>query len=130
MVLKNVFAALFATLLLAWRGPALADEYRPDELLTLDPFKALLSPKRLGPSTHFAPVQVEARTDLGIEARPVRVKRIADVQIVRGKKRPMTRGVKFARDHRSALDAQAFDTRIVVWPCRSGGICNWKPWVN
>jgi len=23
-------------------------------------------------------------------------------------------------------DAQALDTRIQVWPCRSGGICNWK----
>jgi hypothetical protein len=24
------------------------------------------------------------------------------------------------------LDAQAFDTRIQTWPCRSGGICDWK----
>ena len=27
---------------------------------------------------------------------------------------------------RNPLDAQARDTRIQVWPCRSGGICNWK----
>ena len=24
------------------------------------------------------------------------------------------------------LDAQAADTRVQVWPCRSGGICDWK----
>jgi hypothetical protein len=27
---------------------------------------------------------------------------------------------------RNPLEAQARDTRIQVWPCRSGGICNWK----
>jgi hypothetical protein len=31
-----------------------------------------------------------------------------------------------AHHHTSPLDAQAFDTRIQVWPCRSGGICNWQ----
>jgi hypothetical protein len=31
-----------------------------------------------------------------------------------------------AHRHTSPLDAQAFDTRIQVWPCRSGGICNWQ----
>jgi hypothetical protein len=25
-----------------------------------------------------------------------------------------------------AFDARAFDTRVQVWPCKSGGICNWK----
>jgi hypothetical protein len=24
------------------------------------------------------------------------------------------------------LNAQAMDTRVQTWPCRSGGICNWK----
>src|ERR1700722_1498415 len=33
---------------------------------------------------------------------------------------------KLARRHGNPLDAQGFDTRIQVWPCRSGGICNWK----
>lgn len=27
---------------------------------------------------------------------------------------------------RNPVEAQARDTRIQVWPCRSGGICNWK----
>jgi len=33
---------------------------------------------------------------------------------------------KIARRHRNPLDAQAFDARIQVRPCKSGGICNWK----
>jgi hypothetical protein len=33
---------------------------------------------------------------------------------------------KIARRHSNPLDAQAFDTRVQVWPCRSGGICDWK----
>jgi hypothetical protein len=35
-------------------------------------------------------------------------------------------GTKLARKHTNPLDAQASDTRIQVWPCRSGGICNWQ----
>jgi hypothetical protein len=27
---------------------------------------------------------------------------------------------------RNPMEAQARDTRIQVWPCQSGGICNWK----
>ena len=27
---------------------------------------------------------------------------------------------------RNPMEAQARDTRIQVWPCRSGGICDWK----
>jgi hypothetical protein len=33
---------------------------------------------------------------------------------------------KVVRRHTNPLDAQAADTRIQVWPCRSGGICNWQ----
>ena len=33
---------------------------------------------------------------------------------------------KLARHHGNPLDAQAFDTRIQTWPCKSGGICDWK----
>jgi hypothetical protein len=31
-----------------------------------------------------------------------------------------------ARSRGNPLDAQALDTRVQVWPCKSGGICNWK----
>jgi hypothetical protein len=33
---------------------------------------------------------------------------------------------KLVRRHTNPLDAQASDTRIQVWPCTSGGICNWQ----
>jgi hypothetical protein len=33
---------------------------------------------------------------------------------------------RVARRHTNPLDAQALDTRVQVWPCRSGGICDWK----
>lgn len=33
---------------------------------------------------------------------------------------------RLARSRGNPLDAQAFDTRVQVWPCNSGGICNWK----
>ena len=65
MVLKNVCIAISCTTLLAWSSPSIADEYRPDEFLSLDLSKALLSPKPLGPASEFAPVQVEAKTDRG-----------------------------------------------------------------
>ena len=61
MILKNVFIAVLCTTLLAWSGLSIADEYRPDEFLGLDLSKAVLSPKRLGPASEFAPVAVEAQ---------------------------------------------------------------------
>ena len=33
---------------------------------------------------------------------------------------------KLAKRHGNPLDAQARDTRIQTWPCRTGGICNWQ----
>jgi hypothetical protein len=33
---------------------------------------------------------------------------------------------KLARRHSNPLDAQARDTRIQTWPCKSGGICDWQ----
>jgi hypothetical protein len=35
---------------------------------------------------------------------------------------------RLAHRHRNPLDAEAMDTRIQKWPCRSGerGICDWK----
>jgi hypothetical protein len=28
--------------------------------------------------------------------------------------------------HRNPVEAQARETKVQVWPCKSGGICNWK----
>ena len=144
MVLKNVGIAVICATLLAWNSPSLADEYRPGELLSLDLSKALLSPKPLGPPSEFAPVQVQAKADRGsepvsgrTESRIVKAKRIVipSTRVARvhtekprvhaEKPRGAVR-TKLVRRHGNPLDAQAFDTRIQVWPCKSGGICNWK----
>jgi hypothetical protein len=135
MVLKNVSAAIMCTTLLASSGLAVANEYRPDELLGLDLSRAVLSPKPLGPAQQFVPVQLEAKTDRGNEATPARAEAKAEPKIVVHKTRVVharpekPRGAvrtRLARRHSNPLDAQAFDTRIQVWPCGSGGICNWK----
>jgi hypothetical protein len=137
MVLKSAFAAAFCTGLLMSGGAALADEYRADQFLGLDLSQAVLSPKRLGPETQFAPVRIEARTD----RRPVKTERVvvskeaapkpqmAQERVEKServaKPRPAAR-TKLARRHSNPLDAQARDTRIQKWPCTSGGICGWQ----
>ncbi len=141
MVLKNLFTAVALTLLLGWSGVSLADEYRPDQFLGLDLSKAVLSPKRLGPPAEFAPVAVEAGGDRAGDGPQARAEQAAEPKVVIHKTRVIhqarvahpravkPRGAartKLARRHGNPLDAQAFDTRIQVWPCRSGGICNWK----
>ena len=128
MVLKNVSAALICTMLLAWSGASIADEYRPDEFLGLDLSRAALSPKRLGPDAGFAPVPIEARADRASPApRAERVTHPRPRVVHQRADRP--RGAartKLARRQGNPLDAQASDTRIQAWPCKSGGICNGK----
>ncbi|MGH6739522.1 MAG: hypothetical protein ACREDY_10930 [Bradyrhizobium sp.] len=146
MGLKPVVPALVGAILLAAGGIAMADEYRADEFLGLDLSKAVLSPRPLGPATHFAPVAVEAKSDpkndrseanwarheLKTEPKKVAVQ---DVKVtpsrrvthVAARKPKGAARIKLAHRHRSnPLDAQAMDTRVHTWPCRSGGICNWK----
>lgn len=138
MVLKSVHFAVAAALVLAWGGIARADDYKPDEYLNLDLSKAVLSPKRLGPETRFAPVALEAKGGNEAQARaePVDVpKKVAAERVhaaepkVARAKSTQPRGAartKLAHRHGNPLDAQARDTRIQTWPCRSGGICNWQ----
>jgi hypothetical protein len=148
MILKGVFFALVCAALLASSGASGADEYRPDEFLGLDLSRAVLSPKPLGPATEFAPVAVEADTDRNSEAwwartelkteprkvtvqqvRAARVRTAAHIHIaapVRNGRPHVPARAKLAHRHSNPLDAQAFDTRIQRWPCRSGGICNWR----
>lgn len=138
MVLKSVHFAVAATLVLAWGGIARADDYKPDEYLGLDLSKAVLSPKRLGPETQFAPVALEARgsNDAQARAEPVDVpKKVAAERVHVPEPRAaharsaQPRGAartKLVHRRGNPLDAQARDTRIQTWPCRSGGICNWQ----
>ena len=141
MVLKSAFAAVLCTGLLMLGGPALTDEYRAGELLGMDLSKAVLSPKRLGPETEFAPVPIEARTDRKqVKTERVIVPMVAEPKVVERKTRVVQdrvekpRGAartKLARRHSNPLDAQARDTRIQTtriqtWPCKSGAICGWQ----
>jgi hypothetical protein len=137
MGLKIAIATAICTGVLLSGGAALADEYRAGELLGLDLPQAVLSPKRLGPETEFAPVRIEARTD----RKPVKTERVVvskeaapkpqmaqervEKQERVAKPRPAAR-TKLARRHSNPLDAQAHDTRIQKWPCTSGGICGWQ----
>jgi hypothetical protein len=131
MVLKNAIAAALCAGLLMSGSAALGDEYRAGELLGLDLSSAVLSPKRLGPETQFAPVRIEARTD----RKPVKTERVvvrktperkAHVAQERVEKPRGAARAQLARRRSNPLDAQARDTRIQTWPCRSGGICDWQ----
>jgi hypothetical protein len=132
MILKNTCKAALCAGLLAWAGLSFAAEYRPSEFLGLDLSKAVLSPKLLGPPTQFAPVPIEA--DSGSPAAQARAEpKAAPGSVVRSNRvagrAEKPRGAartKLARRHSNPLDAQASDTRIQVWPCKTGGICNWQ----
>ena len=151
MVLKSAFVAAVCTGLLALAGPATAAEYRPGEFFRLDLSKALLSPKRIGPESHFAPVRIEARSDeapsdsaeADIDASiwpklPPHKVHVAKTHVektrvekphVEKRSAELPRGAaraKLAKRRGNPLDAEARDTRVQTWPCKSGGICNWQ----
>jgi hypothetical protein len=135
MALKSVFAAVCCAAILA-AGSSWADDYRPDEFLTLDLSKAALSPKPIGPPAQFEPMRSEAKTDpqrpashvdagpQAANAAPKAVK--TKIVHARAEKPRAPARTKLVRRHTNPLDAQAFDTRIQVWPCKSGGICSWQ----
>jgi hypothetical protein len=131
-ILKQLGKAAVCAGLLAWAGLASADEYRPSEFLGLDLSKAVLSPKPLGPPAQFAPVPIEANSGNPVaqaRAEPKHVvgSAVRKNRVVERAEKP--RGAartKLARRHSNPMDAQASDTRIQVWPCKTGGICNWQ----
>ena len=146
---QRVIRAVFGAALLSIGSASLADEYRPDAFLTLDLSKAVLSPTPLGPPAEFAPVSVEAKSEpSGVlpnaDTRTVAITKVAttpkraeltpamrrETRISQaGERRRGASRVKLAHRHGNPLDAQAMDTRIQKWPCKSGGggICGWKP---
>jgi hypothetical protein len=133
MVPRHFFTAAICATLLAWSGPSIADQYRPGEFLSLDLSKAVLSPKPLGPATQFAPFPIEAGSDGAAPQTHAETKAAPDVRVARtaplhlGMKKPSGAArTRLTHRHGNPLDAQASDTRIQVWPCRSGGICNWS----
>jgi hypothetical protein len=135
MGLKSAVAAVVCTGFLVLGGGAMADEYRPSEFLRLDLSKAVLSPKRLGPEAEFAPIPIEARSDraqadpdASVWPRlPKHNTHVAKPQITQNSVAPPRAAARTKLAHRrNPLDAQASDTRVQTWPCKSGGICNWQ----
>lgn len=139
MALNRIFSVFFGAALFC-SSASMAAEYRPDEYFSLDLSKAVLSPNPLGPPAAFEQVPIEAKADRASEPRwareelktePISVatekvvvpRRTAKVASLKPKASARTH---LAHRHRNPLDAQAMDTRIQTWPCKSGGICNWK----
>jgi hypothetical protein len=127
---RVLVAAACAALLALGTAASADDQYRAGEFLTLDLSQAVLSPKRLGPPAEFAPVAVEARTDSkqavvepkADHQRMVRTSRVTQAHVAKPK---VPARARLAR-RSNPLNANAMDTRVQTWPCRSGGICNWK----
>jgi hypothetical protein len=145
---KRAILAGFGAVLLAVGSASLAADYRPDEFLNLDLSRAVLSPSPLGPPAQFAPVPVEARSEpSGVlpnaDAQKVAVTKVKtaperaefapatrrETRLSQASERPKGAArTRLAHRHGNPLDAQARDTRIQKWPCRSGGggICGWQ----
>ncbi len=151
MARRHILAMATGAAALVWSGLSMAQDYRPDEFLSLDLSHAVLSPRPLGPTQSFAPGPLDVTIDRGnnavhaIAEPPVQPE--ATVRSANKPARAMLRaagsGVHTAHarvqrvaphapralvalQRRNPLEAQARDTSIQVWPCKSGGICNWK----
>lgn|SRR5581483_7951545 len=155
MVLNRVLLAarglaVLGVAALAWSGLAAAQPYSPGEFLNLDLSKAVLSPRPLGPAASFTPGPLDVTIDRGANPAQANAQLVADpktvaVQTIHAEddqvadqSRPAASAARAERPAphkphalvalhgRNPMEAQARDTRIQVWPCRTGGICNWK----
>ena len=123
MVLKSILTVVAGVVL--FTAPTVAAGYRPGDFFNLDLSKAALSPDPLGPTAHFEQVPVEASAPDRTEVKVRHVER----SHVRPSRRikSIAPHPKLARhSHGNPMNAQARDTRVQVWPCKSGGICNWQ----
>jgi hypothetical protein len=128
MSLRHLIAASAGIVLLASIGGAQADTYKPGDYLLLDLQKAVLSPKLLGPPASFEHVQIQAKADAkaDVKTEPAKsVPRVARAQATKPVAQRAAAQKKLAR-RGNPLDANAADTRVQVWPCRTGGICSWQ----
>jgi len=149
MVLKNIFVAALGITALAWSGLSAAQQYRAGEFLNLDLSRAVLSPKPLGPTASFTPGPLDVTIDPGnnaaqakaesvVEPKSTATVRVESNSTTKTVLRTATSGRRAAHARaeapralvalhgRNPVEAQARETRIQVWPCKSGGICNWK----
>jgi hypothetical protein len=128
---SNTTGILTAVLLLACGAPVQA--YQPGEVFRLDLKAAMLSPQPIGPPAQFEPVPVAVRAKdeaLAEAPRPAakgaRAARAPAARAPRMAAKPRPAAKKQIARRSNPLDANAADTRMQVWPCRSGGICNWR----
>jgi len=149
--MSRVLPILLSSLLVMSNAASVtAEGYQPDEFLGLDLSRAALSPKPLGPANTFGTVPANVGADGDVAGQrahakaphPARAVHVSTPKLRRTEhasthkplrtqhvstQRPRgTARTRLANRHRSLLDAQAMDTRIQVWPCKSGGICKWK----
>ncbi|MCX7320123.1 MAG: hypothetical protein NT113_11765 [Hyphomicrobiales bacterium] len=133
LTLAAVGLALLTGGAMAANGSA-ASTYKASEFFTLDLQKALLSPKPIGPGARFEPYPIEARADAKNALDAAADEAVAERAVpaakptrkaVAKRSQPPARS-RVARPRSNPLDANAADTRIQTWPCRSGGICNWQ----
>ena len=113
---------------------ASARAYEPGAVFRLDLKAAMLSPQPIGPPAQFEPVPVPAKDEVATTnaappaaakaARVARPPAVAKPPRVAAKPRPVSK--KQIARRSNPLDANAADTRVQVWPCRSGGICSWR----
>ena len=156
MVLKNIFIAAIGVVAVAWSGLSAAQQYRADEFLNLDLSRAVLSPKPLGPTASFTPgpldvtvdrgnnaAQANAESVVGPKAVPTATVHAESASAISTAVKPAAAPTRVAHARaerpapqkpralvalhgRNPVEAQAREARIQVWPCKSGGICNWK----
>ena len=155
MVLKKLFIAAIGVAALAWSGLSAAQQYRADEFLNLDLSRAVLSPKSLGPATSFTPGPLNVTVDRGSNAVQANTESVVEPKsefapavTARAESKPATKatvrtaasGIRAGHMRkagsapralvtlhgRNPVEAQARETAVQVWPCKSGGICNWK----
>lgn len=156
MVVRQIWFAAIGVTALAWSGLSAAQQYRPGEFLDLDLSRAVLSPKPLGPAAPFTPGPLDVTIDRGTNAAQANAEFVVEPKTVAAatvhvEAKPATSSaaktatprvrVAHAPAERSAthrpralvalhrrnpVEAQARDTRVQVWPCKSGGICSWK----
>lgn len=156
MVLNRVCLAAIGMAALAWSGLAAAQPYRAGEFLNLDLSRAVLSPRPLGPAASFTPGPLDVTIDRGKDAGQANATLVVDPKTVptatvraentfsakiepklattatrvshaRVERAPARKPHALVALHgRSPIEAQARDTSVQVWPCKSGGICSWK----
>jgi hypothetical protein len=126
---RGLLILLSSVLVMSSVASTAAEGYDPDEFLNLDLSKAALSPKPLGPANTFGTVPAKDRIDSDVaepHAHARSAPHPARTAHASAAKPRGTARTRLAHRHRNPLDAQAMDTRIQVWPCKSGGICKWK----